>query len=295
MESLIHTPHNWILIRGLARGQGHWGKFPQHLKKIFKKCHIYYIDLPGNGELYKTTTPLSVKNFIPSFELQLKNQNFNPEYKTYGYSLSLGSMAMAEWASHNPHLFHKIFLSNTSAACSSPFYKRLLPQAIIMGFKMSFLKDLKEKEILSLLTTTSLSRERLLQQHQEEIEGLTQYSQQKATGFKNIIYHAGVNHIKWIKRMLLRYKESYKVVKESHATEGKHCLRINFMDFLNGIDKNGEGYQHVHDVGYDDDDIKPYFIRDMYKIGGRSNKNIHIRSKKKIKYRNVKRSLCRRR
>jgi len=120
---------------------------------------------------------------------------------------------------------------------------------------------------------------------------------EEANRFKNIIYHAGANHIKWIKRMLLRYKESYKVVKESHATEGKHCIRINFMDFLNGIDKNGEGYQHVHDdkyVGYDDD-TKPYLIRDMYKIGGRSNKNIHIRSKKKIKYRNLKRSLCRRR
>ena len=57
--------------------------------------------------------------------------------------------------------------------------------------------------------------------------------------FKNIIYHAGERHIHMMKRMLLNYKGTFRVLRETHSTD-KECCRVNFMDFLNVIKEREE-------------------------------------------------------
>ena len=101
---------NWILIRGLARGAGHWANFPEKLMQAFPNDKVYCVDIPGNGYLNEIPTPLKVSDFIPSFEEQLKQQNFDASIPTYGYSLSLGSMAMVEWAKQRPGFFKKMYI-----------------------------------------------------------------------------------------------------------------------------------------------------------------------------------------
>lgn len=178
---------NWILIRGLARGVGHWGDFSKLFEKSFSEDKIYYVDIPGNGYLNHIKTPLKISEFIPFFEKQLRQQNFNANLPTYGYSLSLGSMAMVEWARQKPDFFSQIYISNTSAGNFSNIFKRLSYKAILLGMKISHLQDIRQKELAALLITTSMSKEQIEQSHQQQLSSIVKYSQEYPTHPKNIL------------------------------------------------------------------------------------------------------------
>ena len=178
---------NWILIRGLARGLGHWGAFPAKLQKAFPQDKIYYVDVPGNGDLKDVLTPLKVSDFITSFEDQLKKQNFDPSLPTYGYSLSLGSMGMVEWAAQRPKLFKKIYISNTSAANLSNVFKRLSTDAFRLGLRMSRLKNPEDREMASLEVTTTLSKDQILKEYQDSFKAMLNYSITNSAHPKNIL------------------------------------------------------------------------------------------------------------
>lgn len=178
---------NWILIRGLARGAGHWADFPEKLQQAFPEDKIFYVDIPGNGYLKDTPTPLRVSEFVRSFEEQLLQQNFDSDRPSYGYSLSLGSMGMVEWARQHPERFKKIFISNTSAANFSNVFKRLNIDAIKLGCRMSQLKSPEEKEIASLQVTTTLTKEQILNDYKQSYESMLEYSKTHSAHLKNII------------------------------------------------------------------------------------------------------------
>lgn len=178
---------NWILIRGLARGAGHWADFPEKLQQAFPQDKIFYVDIPGNGYLKDVSTPLKVANFVRSFEEQLQQQNFNPDRPSYGYSLSLGSMGMVEWARQHPERFKKIFISNTSAANFSNVFKRLSVDAMKLGLRMSQLNSPEEKEIASLQVTTTLTKDQILNDYKKSYESMLAYSKTHSAHLKNII------------------------------------------------------------------------------------------------------------
>lgn len=179
--------NNWILIRGLGRGAGHWGAFVEKLQKAFPHDKIYFVDVPGNGYLRDIPTPLKVSDFITSFEEQLKKQNFDPTKPTYGYSLSLGSMAMVEWAAQRPNLFKKIYISNTSAANFSNIFKRLSVDAMTLGLRMRFMKTHEDREIASLEVTTTLSKNKILSDYKKSFDSMLAFSQTNAAIPKNIL------------------------------------------------------------------------------------------------------------
>lgn len=177
---------NWILIRGLARGRGHWGVFPERLQQAHPNDNIYYVDVPGNGDLKDVPTPLSVAEFVTSFEEQLKKQNFDSSLPTYGYSLSLGSMGMVEWAKQRPGFFKKIFISNTSAANFSNVFARLSVDAMKLGLRMRFLHDPEERELASLEVTTTLTKEQIKTDYKKSYESMLSYSKTHSAHPKNV-------------------------------------------------------------------------------------------------------------
>jgi len=242
---------NWILIRGLARGRGHWAYFPEYLKSAFPNDHFYFIDIPGNGELRHTTTPLSVSQFIPFFEEQLIQQNFDHERPTFGLSLSLGSMAMVEWAKQRPSLFQKIILMNTSAANFSSVFDRLSPTALILGFKLLWVTEPIQREILSLKATTSLTRKELINQHSHDLKKLANYSlaygTQKLNIFRQLIAAAlyqfpnsqpcNVILINGLKDKFVSPKCSQAIAKKwsldlVEHTEAGHDIAIQYPDWI---------------------------------------------------------------
>jgi hypothetical protein len=133
--------------------------------------------------------------------------------------------------------------------------------------------------------------------------------------FQNIIYHAGANHIQYIKRMLLNYG-NFRVLRETHST-GKQCTRVNFMDFLNIIEERDEhsvynSHQGQYNDVHDDDDYTRMLSGNMsgvgVRVGGRIKKrhsHFRYKSQKKCNSRRLKvscrsvsitkRSFCRRR
>lgn len=178
---------NWILIRGLARGSGHWGSFTEKLQKTFPKAKIYCVEVPGNGLLRDQPTPLKVSKFIESFEDQLKNQGFDFTLPTYGYSLSLGSMAMVEWARQKPNFFKKIFISNTSAANFSNVFKRLSLDAMALGLRMRQLKKAEDKEIAALEVTTTLSKEQILSDYKSDFDEMLSFTKTNSAHVSNVL------------------------------------------------------------------------------------------------------------
>ena len=46
-----HSAGTWLLLRGLTREAGHWGRFPQQLQAALPGARILAIDLPGNAVL----------------------------------------------------------------------------------------------------------------------------------------------------------------------------------------------------------------------------------------------------
>ena len=178
---------NWILIRGLARGAGHWGSFPAKLQKAFPHDKIYYVEVPGNGLLRDHPTPLKVSQFVESFDEQLKKQGFDFTLPTYGYSLSLGSMAMVEWARQKPDFFKRIYISNTSAANFSNVFKRLSIDAMTLGARMRRMKTAEDKEIASLQVTTTLSKEQILSDYKHDFDSMLSFSKTNSAHPKNIL------------------------------------------------------------------------------------------------------------
>ncbi len=113
---------NWVLLRGLARGQGHWGTFPQRMKERFPLDKIELLDLPGNGTRNSEISPLAIVDYVSELR---KHCSFSKRAEPFRIlSLSLGSMVAVEWMRQFPHEIEKTFLVCTSSKGHSPFYHR---------------------------------------------------------------------------------------------------------------------------------------------------------------------------
>ncbi|HEY1079177.1 MAG TPA: alpha/beta hydrolase [Bdellovibrio sp.] len=117
------TPRNWILLRGLARGVGHWGSFVETLKSRFPNDNFELIDIPGNGLRCRETSPTSIPEYVKDMrsrsEFVRKGESFNL------LAVSLGGMITVEWVREFPHEVTKAFVVCTSSA-TSPFHQRLM-------------------------------------------------------------------------------------------------------------------------------------------------------------------------
>ena len=51
---------NWLLLRGLAREQRHWGRFPALLSAKLPGDRVFCLDLPGTGTEHRRKSPASI-------------------------------------------------------------------------------------------------------------------------------------------------------------------------------------------------------------------------------------------
>ncbi|WP_413581937.1 alpha/beta fold hydrolase [Bdellovibrio sp. HCB288] len=118
----MRAPRKWILLRGLARGKGHWGTFPQEMQKFFPDDQIEMIDLPGNGERNHEQSPLAIKEYVQDLRA---NSKFVSEGEPFHLlAISLGAMIAAQWLHEHPEEIIKAHLICTSSSGTSPFYHR---------------------------------------------------------------------------------------------------------------------------------------------------------------------------
>ena len=174
------TNKNWILLRGLARGVGHWGSFVDTLKARFPNDNFELIDIPGNGLRYNEASPTSIPEYVKDIrsrsEFVRNGQSFNI------FAVSLGGMITVEWMREFPHEVEKAFVVCTSSASASSFYERLLASNYgkVLGMVTSKRDDaVWERTILNMIVNDHERRE-------AEMPHMIQFSKDHPVQLKNV-------------------------------------------------------------------------------------------------------------
>lgn len=115
--------NNWVFLRGLTRGNIHWGKFPEEFKKLNPDCDLVFLEIPGNGSLNNEETPITAKTVIDLLRARCKFTLENESFHVCG--ISLGGMIALKWAELYPEEIRSVTTINTSLNQFSPFYQRL--------------------------------------------------------------------------------------------------------------------------------------------------------------------------
>lgn len=156
---------NLLAIRGLTRGNVHWGHFPNTLKKLFPHIELDLAEIPGNGTCFNETTPTDVEEVISSIRRKFK---FDGK-KFYIMGISLGGMVGLKWAELFPEEVLGVLPVNASLGQFSPFHKRLQPIQYSQLGKTLFERDLlkREKIVLGITSNNLAAGEQFLPEFSE--------------------------------------------------------------------------------------------------------------------------------
>lgn len=172
---------NWILLRGLGRGTGHWGSFVDQLKSRFPNDNFELLDLPGNGARHQEQSPLRIADYVKDLRSHSQFVKNGESFKIL--AISLGGMITVEWMREFPHEVKKAYLICTSSAGMSPFYERYQLNNYVKTLKL--LRGSKdevfwEKNVLEMVTNSHERRE-------SEILSMIAYSKAFPMKMENIV------------------------------------------------------------------------------------------------------------
>lgn len=124
----------WLLLRGLAREQRHWYRFPEVFAGALGDVTTHCIDYPGVGTEHTRTSPASIRAIMEDTRdrwLRLRDEHPG-DWNLLG--ISLGGMISMQWASDHPDDFRRVVLVNTSASDLARPWERMdlaiLPQIV---------------------------------------------------------------------------------------------------------------------------------------------------------------------
>lgn len=112
----------WVLIRGLSREAGHWGRFLPIAKAALPHAKIVTLDLPGVGQRLGEAWPKTLTEAMESTRALVPSGG-----RTFVLGVSLGGMITMEWAARHPEELAGIVVGASSAANVAPFWKRFSP------------------------------------------------------------------------------------------------------------------------------------------------------------------------
>jgi pimeloyl-ACP methyl ester carboxylesterase len=125
----------WVLLRGLSRGQDHWGDFPARLQATWPHAQVITPDLPGNGRRHGERSPARLAAMTDDVRAQVQRQvgaqaGAALDRPVHLLALSLGAMVACDWAHRHPAEVARLVLINTSLRRHSPWHHRLQPAAL---------------------------------------------------------------------------------------------------------------------------------------------------------------------
>jgi len=125
----MSEPAVWVLLRGLTRESGHWGRFPEILRHeigpLLPEMRVLTLDLPGNGALHRQASPSRVSDMVESCRGELARRGLHGP--VHLLAMSLGGMVACDWSLRYPDEVAGMVLINTSLRPYSPFFRRLRP------------------------------------------------------------------------------------------------------------------------------------------------------------------------
>lgn len=136
-------PVDIYLIRGLGREAAHWGEFRDLLRQQDFVHQVHCLELPGTGEFYQLTAPLTIQENAEFLLTQISKESQAPKVIL---AISLGAMVAAEMLQKRSELFEKAYFMNTSFANLSPIHHRLQLYAFRQFLKIGLSKSLVERE-----------------------------------------------------------------------------------------------------------------------------------------------------
>ena len=142
--------HRWIFLRGLTRGNVHWGNFSEVFKKHCPEAIVEFLEMPGNGTLSNEISPVDGKTVV---EYLRAKSLFVKEGLTFNLcGISLGGMIALKWIELYPQEIESINVINSSLSQFSPFYKRLIPKNYEVILRTIFEESsfLQEENILKI-------------------------------------------------------------------------------------------------------------------------------------------------
>lgn len=171
---------SWIFLRGLVRGRGHWGDFPEKFRQRFPGDRVELLDLPGNGERSAELSPTKIADYVPL--LRSRAEAIARGEKVHVLALSLGAMIAVEWMKTYPEDFKKLYLVCTSTARYAAFYQRF-QMANYGRILPLFLPHsaARYEEVMMRLISNSPERQR------EVLPGLVQYTQAHPARAENFL------------------------------------------------------------------------------------------------------------
>lgn len=147
-------PTDWLILRGLAREQGHWGDFPGTLAATLG-ARVHTLDLPGAGVERDTTCPVTVADIVT--ELRRRWLPLATPGSRWGLlGISLGGMIAMQWPADHPQDFTRIVLANTSARNTNAPWRRMRPAALGQVLRALGESDPLRREGIVLAATTRL-------------------------------------------------------------------------------------------------------------------------------------------
>ena len=116
---------NWLLFRGLAREQRHWGDFGGIFCDTVPGARAHFLDFPGVGTENDRPCPATVAEIREDLRrrwLDLRDEHDGP-WAILG--VSLGGMVSMDWCAAHPGDFERLVVGNTSTGDLSAAHRRL--------------------------------------------------------------------------------------------------------------------------------------------------------------------------
>ena len=117
---------HWLLLRGLAREQRHFGAFPDAFAAA-TNAHVTTIDLPGFGTEAHRASPTTVGAIVDDVRARFRASTahaIEPGSPVGIFAISLGGMVALDWAARYADDFARVVVANASAADLSPPWHR---------------------------------------------------------------------------------------------------------------------------------------------------------------------------
>jgi surfactin synthase thioesterase subunit len=138
----------WIAIRGLVRGNGHWGDFPEVLSRMDSEIDLELLEIPGNGTRNTEVTPLNAQEVIAKIKVHSRIVKEGQPFNLMG--ISLGGMIALKWAELFPSELNQVVVINTSLRQFSPLIRRLQFHQVKNLFRAIKEKAVRKRELIML-------------------------------------------------------------------------------------------------------------------------------------------------
>lgn len=154
---------NWLLLRGLAREQRHWGGFPELLRSRLPGSKITCLDLPGAGTESARPSPTDLDAIVEDLRSRWSGAAAGGEKPWGVIGISLGGMAALRWCDRYPGDFERAVVINSSAQNLSPPWERIRSQTLVAALPLLLERNPLKREEKILALTTALQGDKLPQ------------------------------------------------------------------------------------------------------------------------------------